>query len=152
MKILVDADGCPVVKEAVACAKSTNTEILLLCDTSHEIEYAGIQTITVAKGADSVDYALVNLIKKGDIVVTQDYGLAAMSLVRGGRCVNQDGMEYTNENIDALLLFRHTSRKVRQSGGRLKGPHKRKKEQQNKRFYEVLLSMISKSREEQTEI
>ncbi len=142
MKILVDADGCPVVREAVACARETKTEILLLCDTSHELVYPGIQTITVSKGADSVDYALVSLIKQGDIVVTQDYGLAAMSLAKGGRCLNQDGMEYTDQNIDALLLFRHTSRKVRRSGGRLKGSHKRNREVQDQQFREALLAML----------
>lgn len=142
MKILVDADGCPVVKQAVDCAKETDTKIILLCDTSHEIYYPEIQTITVSKGADSVDYALVNLIEKGDIVVTQDYGLAAMSLAKGGRCINQDGMEYTDQNIDTLLFFRHTSRKIRQSGGRLKGPAKRNREIQDKKFRETLLSLI----------
>lgn len=66
-----------------------------------------------AKGVDSVDFALVNLVPPGDVVVTQDYGLAAMCLARGVRILNQDGMEYTADNIDALLLARHTAKKIR---------------------------------------
>lgn len=78
-----------------------------------------------SKGADSVDFALVNLVRPGDVVVTQDYGLAAMCLARSALALNQDGMEYTADNIDALLLARHTAKKIRNAGGRLKGPAKR---------------------------
>lgn len=85
--------------------------------------------MTFSKGADSVDFALVNLIKPGDIVVTQDYGLAAMCLARKATTINQDGMEYTTDNIDALLLARHTAKKIRNAGGRLKGPKARTAEQ-----------------------
>lgn len=73
-----------------------------------------------SKGADSVDFALVNLVNSDDIVITQDYGLAAMCLARGARPLSQDGMEYTAEDIDSLLLARHTAKKIRNSGGRLK--------------------------------
>ncbi|MEG1571848.1 MAG: DUF188 domain-containing protein, partial [Clostridia bacterium] len=82
-------------------------------------------TLTFSKGADSVDFALVNLLHPGDLVITQDYGLAAMCLARKARVLHQDGMEYTNDNIDALLLARHTAKKIRNSGGRLKGQAKR---------------------------
>jgi uncharacterized protein YaiI (UPF0178 family) len=72
-----------------------------------------------------VDFALVNRILPGDIVITQDYGLAAMCLSKMAVVLNQDGMEYTGDNIDALLLARHTAKKIRDSGKRLKGPPKR---------------------------
>ena len=124
-RILIDADGCPVVDEAVALAGEYNAECLILCDTSHVFEKAGAKTLTFSKGADSVDFALVNLVKSGDIVVTQDYGLAAMCLARRARVLSQDGMEYTAGNIDGLLLARHTARKIRSGGGRLKGSGKR---------------------------
>ena len=129
MRILVDADGCPVVASTIALAKAHKTECLLLCDTSHVFERSGAKTLTFSKGADSVDFALVNLIQPSDIVVTQDYGLAAMCLARNAVVLNQDGMEYTPDNIDALLLQRHTAKKIRNAGGRLKGPSKRKPEQ-----------------------
>lgn len=128
-RIVIDADGCPVVDEAILIAKRFNIECLLLCDTSHRFEKEGARTLVFSKGADSVDFALVNLVQKGDIVITQDYGLAAMCLARGVKILNQDGREYTGENIDALLLARHTAKKLRNSGARLKGPSKRTEEQ-----------------------
>ena len=82
MRILIDADGCPVVDIAVQTAKENCIECIILCDTSHVFEKEGAATVTVSKGADSVDFALVNMIQPGDIVVTQDYGLAAMCLAR----------------------------------------------------------------------
>ena len=129
MRILIDADGCPVVDITVSIAREQNLECLILCDTSHHFEKPGARTLTFSKGSDSVDFALVNLLVPGDIVITQDYGLAAMCLSRQARVLNQDGMEYTNDNIDALLLARHTARKIRNSGGRLKGPARRTSEQ-----------------------
>lgn len=125
MRILIDADGCPVVDIAVRLAKKHGTECLILCDTSHVFQKLGAQTLTFSKGADSVDFALVNMLHKGDIVVTQDYGLAAMCLARAALPLNQNGMAYTADNIDALLLSRHTAKKIRNAGGRLKGPPKR---------------------------
>ena len=125
MKILIDADGCPVVDITVRIAKRYKLDCFILCDTSHVFEKAGATTLTFSKGADSVDFALVNYVSAGDIVITQDYGLAAMCLSRYAVVVNQDGMEYTADNIDALLLSRHIAKKIRNSGGRLKGPPKR---------------------------
>lgn len=128
MRILIDADGCPVVSIAIRLAQAYQLECFILCDTSHSFAREGAQTVTVSKGADSVDFALVNLVKAGDLVITQDYGLAAMCLSRKARVLHQDGMEYTADNMDGLLLARHTAKKVRMAGGRLKGPSKRSKE------------------------
>lgn len=143
MRILIDADGCPVVDIAVRIAKENKIECLILCDTSHIFEKEGAQTLTFSKGADSVDFALVNLVKPGDIVITQDYGLAAMCLARLAIPINQDGMEYTKDNIDALLLARHTARKIRGAGGRLRGPAKRT-ENQNRTFENKLTLIIER--------
>ncbi|MCL2299713.1 MAG: YaiI/YqxD family protein [Firmicutes bacterium] len=140
MTLLIDADGCPVVDIAMRLARRHSIECLILCDTAHEFSKEGARTITVSKGADSVDFALVNLVKKGDVVVTQDYGLAAMCLARGAVPLNQNGMAYTNDNIDALLHQRHTAQKIRRGGGRLKGPNKRGAEQD--RGFEAALGKI----------
>lgn len=142
MKIFIDADGCPVVNETILTAKKYQIEVIILCDTSHEIERDGATTVVVSKGADSVDYALVNRIGKGDIAVTQDYGLAAMCLAKGAFPINQDGLVYSQDNIDALLLFRHTSRELRQSGRHLKGMKKRDKKTQNANFIKALEQLI----------
>ena len=129
MTILIDADGCPVVDITVRVAAEHRIDCVILCDTAHVFEKAGAKTITVSKGADSVDFALVNRVKPGDIVVTQDYGLAAMCLAKRATPINQNGLIYTDDNIDALLHERHVSRKIRMSGGRLKGSAKRTPEQ-----------------------
>lgn len=141
MKILIDADGCPVVKTAVSIAKKHGIPITLVCDTAHEFSSEYAQVITVEKGADSADFKLVNMAENGDIVVTQDYGLAAMCLSKSAKVINQNGMKYTNDNIDALLLSRHTAKKIRNSGCKLKGPSKRTK-QQDKDFESALISLI----------
>ena len=125
MKILIDADGCPVVDITVRMAKEKHIDCLILCDTAHVLEKDGATTMTFPKGADSVDFALVNRVLAGDIVITQDYGLAAMCLSKNAVVINQDGLEYTGDNINALLLARYTAKKIRNSGGRLKGPKKR---------------------------
>jgi len=125
MRILIDADGCPVVDITLTAAKANGIECIILCDTSHYFEREGAVTITVSKGADSVDYALVNMVRKGDFVVTQDYGLAAMCLARGAVPISQDGMVYSDENIGALLEQRAMAQKVRRAGGRLSGSAKR---------------------------
>ena len=129
MTLFMDADGCPVVDEAVKIAGKYGVRCVILCDTAHVFNKPGAETITVCKGADSVDFALVNRLHPGDIVVTQDYGLAAMSLAKKAIPVSQDGMVYSDDNMDALLLARHTAKKIRQGGGRLRGPSKRKPEQ-----------------------
>lgn len=129
MKIFIDADGCPVVNETVALCREYEKECIIICDTSHTIEKNGAQTIVVEKGADSADFRLVNMLSKGDVAITQDYALAAMSLSRGARVINQNGLEYTDKNIDSLLMSRFIAKKVRNAGGRLKGPSKRTKEQ-----------------------
>ncbi len=150
MKILIDADGCPVVNQAVAIAKRQGVECLILCDTSHIIEMEGIKTITVSKGADSVDFVLVNMAQKGDIVVTQDYGLAAMCLARLAIPVDQNGMEYTQQNIDSLLFARHIAKKIRSAGGRLKGPSKRNKEQ-DKTFVEKFTDLVLRHKKDESQ-
>ena len=142
MKLLIDADGCPVVDICVKICGQYKIECIIICDTAHEFNRAGAVTVTVEKGADSVDFKLVNMIAKGDIVVTQDYGLAAMCLARSATVLNQDGMVYDDSNIDRLLDYRHIGKKIRLAGGRLSGPSKRKPEQ-NESFMLRLTDIIN---------
>ena len=141
MEVFIDADGCPVTDLAVGLARQYHIGCSIFCDTSHRIERDGAVTITVSKGADSVDFALVNRIHAGDIVVTQDYGLAAMCLSKQAIPIHQDGMVYTNENMDSLLFFRTAAKKIRNAGGRLKGPSRRTKEQ-DKAFAAALKKLL----------
>ena len=129
MRILIDADGCPVVNETIKVAHKFNLESIIFCDTSHNFDEKNIKVIVVSKGIDAVDFAILNNIEKGDIVITQDYGLASLVLSRNSYAINQSGMVYTNENIDELLYSRYISKKMRNSGARIKGPKKRDKSQ-----------------------
>lgn len=147
--ILIDADACPVVNETIAIAQQYGFRCILICDTTHEIHRDGAETIIVSKGADAVDFVLVNRVKKEDIVVTQDYGLAAMVLAKQGHPIDQNGRWYTDDNIDQLLYARHTAQKIRMGGGRLRGPKKRSKEN-DIRFIESLkklCEMIKKNKQ-----
>lgn len=141
MRILIDADGCPVVDLTVRLAKKYGIECTILCDTSHEFNRDGAKTVVVEKGAGSVDFKIVNLVGEGDIVVTQDYGLAAMCLARKAIPVSQNGLVYTDKNIDQLLFTRYVSKKIRNAGGRMKGPSKRTPEQ-DKAFEAALERLI----------
>ena len=129
MRLFIDADGCPVTGQAVGLANTYHVPCTVICDTSHQIDLPHAQTLTVSKGADSADFVIVNLLHKGDLVVTQDYGLAAMCLSRGAKVMHQDGFFYTEENIDALLRFRAEAKRARRGGARIKGPQKRTKAQ-----------------------
>ena len=141
MTIFIDADGCPVVDITIKLANQANVNCIIICDTSHIFEKPGAKTITVSTGNDSVDFTLVNMLTKGDIVITQDYGLAAMCLARDAIPINQNGMVFDNSNIDSLLMQRHTARKIRMAGGRLKGPTKRTPNQ-NREFEKKLQRLI----------
>ena len=149
MRILVDADACPVVWIIERTAKNYGVEVILFCDTNHVLysDYAAVRTI--GAGADAVDFALTAECKKGDIVVTQDYGVAAMILTKGAYGLHQSGMRYTNDNIDRLLAERHMAKKARMSRSKhhMKGPKKRT-EEDDLRFcaaLEVLLSEITEN-------
>lgn len=141
MKVFVDADACPVVDITVKLCKSSGVDCVLLCDTAHEMRREGAQTLVFDKGADSVDFALVNRVSPGDLVVTQDYGLASMCLAKRARVLHQDGWQYTEDNIGALLFQRSESKRYRASGGRIKGPSKRTR-QQDQQFEAALQSLL----------
>ena len=140
--VLIDADGCPVVDLTIRICRSRQIPVLILCDTAHQIQREGAQTLVFDKGADSVDFALVNRVHPGDIVVTQDYGLASMCLARQARVLNQNGLEYTSDNIDFLLVRRHENKKLLRSGKHPKGPAKRTREQDNA-FAQTLGKMLT---------
>lgn len=144
MKVLIDADACPVVDIAVGLCREFHIPCILLCDTAHTMHRDGAETLVFDKGADSVDFALVNRVSAGDLVITQDYGLASMCLARQAKVLHQDGWAYTEDNIQALLWSRHETKKYRQSGGRVKGPSKRTK-QQDTAFADSLRKLLQQT-------
>jgi len=147
MQILVDADACPVKQIIVRLAKQYKIPVTMLMDTSHVLNDGYSTVITVDKEADSVDFALMGILKCEDIVVTQDYGLAAMVIGKGAKAVNQNGLVFTNDNMDKLLMERHISAKVRRGGGRTKGAPKRTKDD-DERFEAVFVKMLEEMLQE----
>lgn len=145
MKILVDADACPVVKIVEHVAKENDIPVTLLCDTNHVLTSDYSEVKIIGAGADAVDFALVNQCEKGDIVVTQDYGVAAMILGKGAYGIHQSGKWYTNDNIDQMLMERHMAKKARRSSSKhhMKGPAKRT-EEDDIRFRESFEKLIRK--------
>lgn len=113
MRILLDGDGCPVVDISIKIAKLYKLEVIIVKNYHHEIydDYATI--ITVEPTPDSADFYIVNEVRKGDIIITQDYGLAAMALSRGAFCINQNGFIIDSENIDGLLNRRYLNQELR---------------------------------------
>ena len=126
----VDADACPVVSIVEEIAEKYNIPSTLLCDTNHVLYSDYSEVIVVGAGADAVDYKLIGICHKGDIVISQDYGVAAMALAKGAYAIHQSGKWYTNENIDQMLMERHLNKKARRSSHKnhMKGPRKRTEE------------------------
>lgn len=151
MKILVDADACPVVRIVEQVAEKENIRVILLCDTNHVLYSDYSEVKVIGAGADAVDFALVNLCEKGDIVVTQDYGVAAMALGKGAFGIHQSGKWYTNDNIDRMLMERHIHKKERRAKGKhhVKGPAKRTAED-DMRFEESFIKLVKKGMTEQS--
>ena len=146
MKIYIDADACPVVSIAEKVAAKFQIPVTLLCDTNHILQSDYSDVIVVDAGADAVDYKLISICRKGDIVVSQDYGVAAMALGKGAYAIHQSGKWYTNDNIDRMLMERHLNKKARRSSNKahLKGPKKRTKED-DERFSESFEKLIQKA-------
>lgn len=122
--------------------------VCMLIDTSHELKDGYSTIITVDKQADSVDYALMGLLTREDIVVTQDFGLAAMAIGKGAKAINQSGLVFTDANMDRLLMERHIGQKIRRGGGRTKGPPKRTKEDDAR--FEAAFERLLRSNKDET--
>lgn len=146
MKIFVDADACPVIDIVEDIATKYNIPVTLLCDTNHVLTSDYSEVIVVGAGADVVDYKLISICHRGDIVVTQDYGVAAMALGKGAFAIHQSGKWYTNENIDQMLMERHLNKKARRALSRnhIKGPRKRTDED-DQRFAESFEKLLRKA-------
>lgn len=149
--IYVDADACPVVGIVEKLAGKYAIPVTLLCETNHVLESYYSEVKVIGTGADAVDYALIGLCHRGDIVVTQDYGVAAMALGKEAYVIHQSGKWYTDENIDRMLMERHLAKKARRSARKnhLKGPKKRGREDDvhfEQSFEKMILEALGNSR------
>ena len=146
MKVFVDADACPVVDIVEDIASKYKLDVTLLCDTNHVLTSDYSEVIVVGAGADAVDYKLIGICHRGDIVVSQDYGVAAMALGKSAYAIHQSGKWYTDENIDQMLMERHLNKKARRASSRnhIKGPRKRTVED-DQRFVESFEKLLRKA-------
>lgn len=144
MKIYVDADACPVKDTIISIAEDYRILVILVKSFAHfsnKEEQPGVETIYVDTGADSADYRIMQLAQKGDIIITQDYGLASLGLPKGCIVLHHKGFRYTNDNIDHLLQTRYASAMARKSGKRTKGPKAFTAEDERK-FRELLVATL----------
>lgn len=135
MKIFIDADGCPVVDIAIGISKEYQLKVTVVKNFAHNISDSYAEIVSVDIENDSADFYIINRIEKGDIVVTQDYGLAALCLSKGALPINQNGLVYTQENIDGMLSTRHVHQQLRRAGKRHSNPKKRNLENDEKFKY-----------------
>lgn len=146
MKIIVDADACPktVKKICEEQALKYGVELVMVIDEAHEID-GNFTVITVGQGMDSVDHKIITICIDGDIIVTQDYGLASILLQKASGVIHPKGFLYTIFNIESLMFQRHMGQKIRKAGGRTKGPKKRTNNEDIE-FEKILTSVLEKSK------
>lgn len=144
MTVYIDADACPVTRIAESVAKEYAIPVVLLCDTNHVLSSDYSEIRVIGAGADAVDIALINMCRSGDIVVSQDYGVAALALGKGAKAIDQNGRWYTDENINDLLMERHMAKVARRSAKHhLKGQTKRTDED-DRRFEDNFRRLIDR--------
>lgn len=137
MRIIIDGDACPSIPIIENIAKKYSVEVLIFCDFNHYIHSDYSVVKIVDSGFQSVDMYVVNNTLKDDIVISQDYGVAAMCLPKKAYVINPKGYIYSEKNIDRLLEERHISQKIRRSGGRTTNPKKRSKEDDERLEYNL---------------
>lgn len=143
MKIIVDADACPVKDIIKKTAVKYSIPVIMVCDTSHILKDDYCDVVTVDKFADSADIYLINLTEAGHLIITQDYGVAALAIGKKAYALSNNGMEFNDENMDKLLFERFLGKKMRRAGQRTKGPRKRT-EEDNQNFHSGLYKILDK--------
>ena len=144
MKILIDADASPVKNIIISVAKKYNVPVIIVSNFNHRMDSEYAKIITVDEGRDMADHEIINQTQKGDLVVTQDYGLASLVLMKKADCLHQNGWFYTNDNIDGLLMQRQISQKMRRSKQRYS--HIAKRTNKDDEVFENKLDEYLKSR------
>ena len=127
MRILVDGDASPQINEISILTKKYHKELIVYSDT-HHMHQGDYQIIICDQGRDSVDHKIINDVRSGDLVITQDYGLASYVLLKNAYVLHVSGKMINQDNIDALLMQRYLGVKERKANKHIKGPKKRTKE------------------------
>lgn len=132
MKILVDADACPKAALAICMAKGQVYQVPVWTVASFNHNIISDHHIVVGGDSQEADIKVINMTEAGDVIITQDWGLAAMVLGKRAKCLSPTGREYHPDTIEFLLEEREVKAKLRRGGGRTKGPHKRTNEDDEK--------------------
>ena len=129
MRIFVDADACPVKEIIIDAAKERRLDLIFVVSFAGYFDRGwNVQKILVDTSPQAVDLAIINRVAAGDLVVTQDYGLASLVIGKGGLAISPCGKIFHEGNMDGLLLQRHMHHEARKAGARVKGPKKRSHE------------------------
>lgn len=148
MRILVDADACPVKEIIELVAERMQIPVVMFIDTSHILSSQYSEIVSVSKAPDAVDFALINRSERGDIVVTQDYGVAAMALGKGAYAIHPGGKLYTDSNIEVMLMERDLAKRCRRAGERIKGHSRKRTQEDDHRFQEAFIKLCQTALEE----
>ncbi|NEW05216.1 YaiI/YqxD family protein [Paenibacillus sp. SYP-B3998] len=149
--IIVDADACPVKSEIEQVGKRFGVQVVLVASFDHRMKQnLDVKVVQVDRSDQSVDLYIANHIHHGDILVTQDFGLAALGLAKGCICLTNRGQEYTDSTIDFLLERRHVSAKLRRGGKHTKGPRPFT-EADREQFLQGLTKLLSQLQEIENE-
>lgn len=127
MRIIIDGDACPSKEVIEKVAKEYGLDVIIYCTYDHLVKSDFSEVRIVDSGFQSVDMKIMNETRSGDLVVSQDYGVAAMVLPKKAYAIHPNGKIYTEDNIEVLLMKRHVNAKVRRGGGKISGPKKRSK-------------------------
>ena len=147
MRIIIDGDACPQKVREICekAAKEFGVGLIIVSDIDHYI-VSDFEVVVVERGRESVDYKIVQMFKQGDILITQDYGLASLLLGKASAIIHTAGFFINKNNIGSLRQSRYISKRIRKQGGKTKGPSKRRKEQDEnfkKCLYKALREYMS---------
>ncbi len=143
MKVWIDGDACPDIKKLVSLCHKYRVPVAIVCDDSHEFQLDEVKMVST--GFQSADMYLLNQIQDHDFVITSDYGVAIIALMKNCIVLNPNGTFYTKENMDYLLLQRHVNAKLRKQ--KLKVPHQKKRNEVDRNvFLEKVESILKTSR------
>jgi len=144
--VYIDGDACPVIRDAISISRSHSIPVVVVGNETQNLarfkERPGLETVQVAGGRDAADFAIVERLEPGDVVVTQDLGLAAMALGRGAAAISPRGRVHTSATIDMELAVRHAEQRHRRAGGRTRGPSAMD-EDDRERFRHALSRLLS---------
>jgi uncharacterized protein YaiI (UPF0178 family) len=142
IRIFVDADACPVKQEIVQAGTGFHVDIYFIASYAHQSESHSGNWIYVDSFKDQVDFYIYKHVRKGDIVVTQDMGLASLLVKQGVRVLSPRGTILRDEQMDTILYNRYMSAKLRRNGTYTKGP-KAFSAEDRKRFLQELKKILS---------